>query len=311
MSQLSGLSEQEVVERRTAGRGNTVSSGTGRTYWDIARFNLFSYFNNILFTVGLILAALGQYNDAFVTAIVGVVNALISTVQEIRAKRQLDQIAVLARPTVTVVRDGNEREVAATDLVEGDVMRLQAGDQAVVDGRLLDDGVLEMDESLLTGETDLIRKGAGDEIFSGSFCVTGDSYVEAEKVGSESFANKLTAAARSFDPVQTPLQKNINYAVQLLMVLAVVMGLIFYVAGFIQDFTFLENVKATAVLIGLVPYGLFLTIAVAYALGSVTIANQGAAGTAEQRRRITQQCGRPLHGQDGDAHGQSDAVERD
>jgi len=129
---------------------------------------------------------------------------------------------------------------------------------------------------LLTGESDLIRKAAGDEIFSGSFCVTGDGYFEAEKVGSESFANKLTEAARSFAPLKTPLQQSINYIVQLLMVIAVIMGLIFYVAGFVQDFTFAENVESTAVLIGLVPYGLFLTIAVAYAVGSVTIANKGA-----------------------------------
>jgi len=276
MSNPQGLTEAEVLERRAAGRGNTVSSGTSRTYWDIARFNLFSYFNNILFTVSAILAALGQWNDAFITVIVGIVNALISTVQEIRAKRQLDRIAVLARPTVTVVRGGREHEVAGTELVEGDLMRLKPGDQAVVDGRLLGNGSLEMDESLLTGESDLIRKVADDEILSGSFCVTGDGYFEAEKVGSESFANKLTEAARNFDPIQTPLQQRVNYVVQLLMVIAVIMGLIFYVAGFIQDFTFVENVKATAVLVGLVPYGLFLTIAVAYAVGSVTIANQGA-----------------------------------
>lgn len=276
MNHFQGLTDEEVAARRAAGQGNTVSSGTSRTYWDIARGNLFSFFNNILFTVGTILAALGQYNDAFITVIVGIVNALISTAQEIRAKQQLDQIAVLARPTVAVVRNGNEQEVAATELVAGDVIRLQAGDQAVVDGRLLSDSPLEMDESLLTGESDLIRKAAGDEIFSGSFCVTGDGYFEAEKVGSESFANKLTEAARTFDPLKTPLQKNVNYVVQLLMVIAVIMGLIFYVAGFVQDFTFTENVEATAVLIGLVPYGLFLTIAVAYAVGSVTIAKQGA-----------------------------------
>jgi len=276
MGHLQGLTEAEVLERRAAGRGNTISSGTSRTYWDIARFNLFSYFNNILFAVGAILAALGQYNDAFITVIVGLVNALISTAQEIRAKQQLDQIAVLARPTVTVVRDGGEREVAAAELVEGDIIRLQAGDQAVVDGRLLGDGSLEVDESLLTGESDLIRKTAGNEIFSGSFCVTGNGYFEAEKVGTDSFANKLTEAARNFDPIQTPLQTRVNYVVQLLMIIAVIMAVIFYVASFIQDFTFVENVKATAVLIGLVPYGLFLTIAVAYAVGSVTIANQGA-----------------------------------
>lgn len=276
MSLPQGLTEQDVLERRAAGRSNQVSSGSGRTYWDIARTNLFSYFSMILFSIGAILAALGQVNDAFITAVVGIVNALIGTVQEIRAKRQLDQIAVLARPTVTVVRNGREQDVAAVELVEGDIIRLQAGDQAVVDGRFLSDSVLEMDESLLTGETDLIRKTEGDEILSGSFCVTGDGYFEAEKVGSESFANKLTAAARNFEPAQTPLQKQVNYVVKLVMMLAVIMGVIFYVAGFIQHYTFLENVKATAVFTGLIPYGLFLTIAITYAFGSVTIARKGA-----------------------------------
>ena len=276
MIQPQGLSEEEVLQRRAAGRGNTVSGSSGRSYWDIARGNLFSFFNNILFTVGAILAALGQYNDAFITVIVGIVNALISTAQEIRAKKQLDRISVLARPTVAVVRSGREQEIAASELVVGDIIRLQAGDQAVVDGRMLGDGGLEMDESLLTGESDLVRKVAGDGIFSGSFCVTGDGVFEAEKVGGESFANQLTEAARTFEPMQTPLQQRVNYVVQLLMVLAVLMGLIFYVAGFIQDYTFLENVEATAVLICLVPYGLFLTIAVSYAVGSVTIANRGA-----------------------------------
>lgn len=276
MNHSVGLTNAEAIARREAGQGNVTSSGTGRSYWDILRYNLFSFFNNILFTVGVILAVLGQYNDAFITVIVGIVNALISTIQEVRAKQQLDNIAVLSRPTVLVVRDGDEHELAASDLVVGDVMRLQAGDQAVVDGRLLDDGALEMDESLLTGESDLVRKTAGDEIFSGSFCVTGDGYFEAEKVGSESFANKLTEAARNFDPLQTPLQRSVNYVVQMVMIIAVIMGVLFYVAGFVQDFTFLENVEATAVLVGLVPYGLFLTIAVAYAVGSVTIANRGA-----------------------------------
>ncbi|MBP7962368.1 MAG: HAD-IC family P-type ATPase [Caldilineaceae bacterium] len=271
-----GLTQAEVLTRRGDGRGNQVSGGSGRTYGEITRANLFSYFNIILFSVGAILAVLGQLNDAFITAVVGFANALISTIQEIRAKRQLDQIAVVARPTVTVVRDGHEQEVGAVDLVQGDIVRLRAGDQAVVDGRLISGGPLEMDESLLTGESDLIRKHEGDEIFSGSFCVTGDGFFEALKVGQESFANQLTAAARIFEPVQTPLQKSVNYVVQLLLLLAVLMGLIFYVAGFIQDYSFLKNVKATAVLIGLVPYGLFLTIAVAYALGSVTIAKKGA-----------------------------------
>lgn len=276
MNALQGLTSAEVATRRQQGLNNTTASDGGRSYQDIIRANLFSPFNNILFVVGTILALLGRYNDAFITVIVGLFNAVISTIQEIRAKQQLDQIAVLARPKVTVQRDGQEQEIPASDLVQGDLIRLRSGDQAVVDGHVVGEGTAEMDEALLTGESDLIRKRTGDEILSGSFCVTGDLYFVAEKVGNESFANKLTAAARAYNLSQTPLQTRVSYAVRLLMALAILMGVIFYVAGFIQNFTFVENVKATAVLIGLVPYGLFLTIAVAYALGAVTIANQGA-----------------------------------
>ena len=276
MTTLTGLTQLEAQTRRAQGDGNDVQSGTNRSNWQIIRTNLFSNYNNILFVIGAILAILGRYNDAFITVIVGFVNALISTAQEIRAKRQLEQIAVVANAQVRVVREGNEIEVAPSELVKGDIIHLQSGDQAVVDGRVVGDGVLEMDESLLTGESDLIRKQVGDQVLSGSFCVTGSTYYEAEHVGLDSYANKLTSEAQNFELISTPLQQNVAYTINLLILLAGVMAAIFYLAGFMQDLDFLANVKATAVLVGLVPYGLFLTIAVAYALGATTIARQGA-----------------------------------
>ncbi len=276
VNNFAGLSMADAQTRLAAGQGNTLARSNGRSYWAIIRGNLLSYFSLILFTIGIVLAALGQYNDAFLTACIGIINAFIGTIQELRAKRQLDQISVLARPKITVVRDSQEHEVAASEIVRGDVIKLVAGDQVPADGAVLSKGVLELDESLLTGETDLIRKGQGDEVLSGSFCVAGEGYFEAQNVGSESFANKLTAAARTFEPAQTPLQANVNYVVGLVMVLSIIMAAIFYIAGFIQEFTLIENVKATAVFTGLIPYGLFLTIAVTYAMASVRIARQGA-----------------------------------
>lgn len=275
MTLLTGLSTTEVTERRARGEDNAVQNQS-RSGWQIIRTNLFSNYNNILFVIGFVLAVLGRYNDAFVTVIVGLVNALISTVQEIRAKRQLEKIAVVARGTVSVMRDGDEQVVAPAELVKDDLIRLRSGDQAVVDGTIVDSGVVEMDESLLTGEADLIRKQTGERILSGSFCVTGSALYRAEQVGKESYANRLTVEAQEFTSVTTPLQQNVQYSVNILMWLAALMAAIFYLAGFIQDFSLLTNVKATAVLVGLVPYGLFLTIAVAYALGATKIAQQGA-----------------------------------
>ena len=205
MLAVQGLTEAEARARRQRGEGNDTGMQPSRSYWDIARANLFTLFNNLLFAIGIALVALGRYNDAITSVGIGLVNALISTVQEIRAKRQLDQIALIASPKVTVIREGQEQAVAPADLVRGDVVRIGAGDQVVVDGVMIGDGVLEMDESLLTGEADMIRKRAGDRLLSGSFCVTGSGYLEAEQVGVASFTNQLTATARQFQVAQTPL----------------------------------------------------------------------------------------------------------
>ncbi|MCB0097000.1 MAG: hypothetical protein KDE46_14825, partial [Caldilineaceae bacterium] len=191
-----GLSQQEVLQRRSQGLGNDNTIKTGRTYWQIARTNLFTLFNNILFVIALALISMGRVSDAFTSVGIGLVNALISTLQEIRAKRQLDRISLLATPRVTAVRDGREAEILPDEVVQGDLLRVRSGDQIVVDGAVTA-GTLEMDEALLTGEPDLIRKQDGDALLSGSFCVTGDGYYVAEKVGAESFANQLTATART------------------------------------------------------------------------------------------------------------------
>jgi cation-transporting P-type ATPase E len=273
---IQGLTEQEARARRQRGEGNNTGKAPGRSYWDIVRANLFSLFNNILFAIGVALIALGRYNDALTSVGLGLVNALISTVQEIRAKRQLDQIALVNSPTVTVVRDGREQVIDPADLVKGDIVHVQAGDQIVVDGLMIGEGILEMDEALLTGEPDLIRKQAGDQLFSGSFCVTGNSYFEAQKVGAASFANQLTATARQFQVSYTPLQREIDFVVRLVMLVVVVMSIIILVASMLEGLTSVRLVQIAAVLSGQVPYGLFLMIVVAYALGASTIARQGA-----------------------------------
>ena len=276
MATIYGLNESEVQARRKQGLGNDTATGSSRSYWDIARANLFTLFNNILFVLGVALVALGRYSDAFTSVGLGLVNALISTVQEIRAKRKLDQIALVNSPKVTVVREGQEKAVAPEALVKGDIVRVSAGDQIVVDGVMVGEGTLEMDESLLTGEPDLIRKRAGDPLFSGSFCVTGKGYFEAQKVGAESFANQLTATARQFQVSQTPLQKNVDFVVRLVMLVVAVMSIIILVQAVLEGLPTVRLVQVAAVLSGQVPYGLFLMIVVAYALGASAIAKQGA-----------------------------------
>ncbi len=276
MTKPDGLSSAEVIARRQAGQGNDVVLGHSRSYWDIARANLFTLFNNILFVIGIALVALGEINDAVTSVGLGVINAVISTVQEIRAKRQLEAISLLTRPTATVRRDGQEKTVDPTELVVGDVILVQAGDQIVVDGAVVGDGRLEMDEALLTGESDLIAKQPGDALLSGSYCVTGRAYYQVEKVGMDSFTNQLTQAARGFQLVQTPLQKQINLVVRLIMLVVAVMSLIILLTVILDDLGFTRMVEIAAVLTGQVPYGLFFMIVVAYSLSAAAISTKGA-----------------------------------
>lgn len=273
---LQGLSESEVITRRQAGQGNNVALGNSRSYWDIARANLFTFFNNILFVIGLALILLGEVNDAVTSVGLGVLNAIISTVQEIRAKRQLEKIALLTRPTVTVVREGQEKTVDPSELVLGDVVLVEAGDQIVVDGRVIGGSRLEMDEALLTGESDLIGKQVGDTLLSGSYCVTGQAYYEVEKVGAASFANQLTQTARDFQLVQTPLQKQVNFVVRLIMLVVGVMSLIILLTAVLDNLGFTRMVEIAAVLTGQVPYGLFFMIVVSYSLSAAAISTKGA-----------------------------------
>ena len=276
MKEIRGLTESEARERRERGLGNDTEVRTGRTYHAIVRANLFTTYNNILFAIGVALVALGRYWDAVTSVGIGLVNALISTAQEVRAKRQLDRIALLSTPAVAVVREGRERGVDPAELVVGDVVRIGTGDQVVVDGAVLGDGALEVDESLLTGEPDLIPKRAGDRLFSGSFCVTGTGYMEAEKVGAESFANRLTATARGFAATKTPLQRRVDLVVRFVMLIVAFMSTIILVTALFEGLPEVRLVQIAAVLTGQVPYGLFLMVSVAYALGASAIARQGA-----------------------------------
>jgi cation-transporting ATPase E len=271
-----GLSEVEVLSRRQAGQGNDAVLGHSRSYWDIARANLFTFFNNILFVIGVALIALGEVNDAVTSVGLAVINAIIGTVQEIRAKRQLEAISLLTRTTATVRRDGQEKPIDPAELVVGDVILVQAGDQIVVDGVMVGEGRLEMDEALLTGESDLIAKQPGDALLSGSYCVTGRAYYQVEKVGMDSFANQLTQTARGFQLVQTPLQKQINFVVRLIMLVVAVMSLIILLTVILDNLGFTRIVEIAAVLTGQVPYGLFFMIVVAYSLSAAAISTKGA-----------------------------------
>ena len=275
-SSWTGLTEAEAQARRAAGQGNDVQITSGRTYKQIVRENVFNLINNLLFALGITLVALGRYLDAAVSVGVVMANTVVSLLQEIRAKHTLDRIAILTRPKAAVVRDGAERDVDPSEIVIGDVLTLHTGDQIVVDGRMVGEGRMEVDESLLTGESDMVAKRDGDPVYSGSFCVTGGGHYEAEKVGLESLANRLTATAQTYKKVRTPLQREVNAIVRWLLIIVLAFEVLVVVKSIVGHLPFVQGVRMSTVIVSLVPNGLVLAIALAYALGAVRMAGKGA-----------------------------------
>ena len=147
-----GLTEQEALARRKAGQGNDQKIASSRTYGDILRQNVFNVINIVLFSIGAVMVGIGRVGDAVVSVGLIVMNVVVGVYQEIRAKRQLDRIALLTRPRATVIREGAERDIDPAEIVIGDLLILRPGDQIVVDGVLVGDGQIEVDELQLTGE---------------------------------------------------------------------------------------------------------------------------------------------------------------
>jgi cation-transporting P-type ATPase E len=273
---LRGLSQAEVVARRKAGDGNNVTIPTSRSYQDILKANVFTFLNAVLFGIGLALVVLGLYSDALLSVGIAVMNVIVGLVQEVRAKQTLDKIALLTRPKASILRDGTLSTLDPTEIVVGDVLRVQTGDQIVVDGVLTGNGRLEVDESLLTGESDLVHKDPGNTLYSGSFVVSGSGYYTAEKVGLGSLANQLTSGARVFKQVKTPLQIDVDLIVRLLVALTLLLSILFGLASIVNGVTVAESVRIAAVLTGLIPNGLLFMTSIAYAMGAVRMAGRGA-----------------------------------
>jgi cation-transporting ATPase E len=273
---ITGLSEAEVVARRQAGQGNVVRFEGGRSYLEILRKNAFTFINTVLFAIGIALILLGNFGDAVVTAGLVLLNVVVGVFQEGRAKRKLEKIALLTRPRAAVVRGGEEKSVDPSEIVVGDVLVARPGDQIVVDGQIIGQGRMEVDESLLTGESERVLKQRGDAVYSGSFCVAGSAYYEAQKVGAECLVNQMTAGARAFRQVKTPLQREIDFIIRILVLLATQLGILIAISFVLHRVPMVEGVRMAAVIVALVPQGLFFMTTVAYAMGAVRVVGKGA-----------------------------------
>lgn len=280
---VSGLSAKEVNDRIEKGLQNKPSTTKTKKITEILLENILSVFNVIIACVVLFLISFYFIKDdtrllldSIGVSLVAIINTLIAIIQEIRAKRALDKANLLLKHPVKVIRDGFEQEIEPSDIVVGDIILLERGDQIVVDGTILAAHKLEIDESLLTGESNPINKEPDDSLLSGSFCLSGNGIYRAEKVGDESYAQEITKLAKRFKLTLSPLQVRLNFIVKLLFLVAiflVILEIIFNQNG-LDNIDFIR--KISTIILSLIPQGLVLMASVTFALGVYRISRIGA-----------------------------------
>ena len=268
-----GLTQQEA-ERKLAARP-FAPPGSSRSYKSIVVANTFTIFNLILLAAGVATLAFGQAQDAIFLAIL-VCNSGIGIAQEVRAKLTLDRLAALVAPTATVLRDGEPRRVGVDEVVEDDVVLLEARDQVVADGILRRSDSLSLDESILTGESAPVVRGAGEEVRSGSFAVEGAGAYDVTAVGQQSYAARLAGQAREFRHPRSPLERAINRLLLILVAVLVPLGIALGWALYRRHTSLHDAVPTTvAAVVTLVPEGLILLASVTYAVAAIRMARRG------------------------------------
>ena len=267
-----GLSDAEVAARVAAGKTNDVPSRASRSVADIVRANVFTRINAILGVLLAIVLATGSLINGLFGLLI-IANSGIGIIQEWRAKKTLDSLAIIGQAKPRVRRQSGTTDLAPNAVVLDDIIELGPGDQIVVDGDVLEAAALEIDESLLTGEADAIAKGVGDPVMSGSFVVAGTGAYRATKVGREAYAARLAEEASKFTLVKSELRSGINKILQFITYLLVPTGLlIIYTQLFLTNVGWRESVlRMVGALVPMVPEGLVLMMSIAFAVGVVRL----------------------------------------
>jgi cation-transporting P-type ATPase E len=275
MAEPRGLTEEEA-RRRLAERGPIEPAASSRSYRSIIRANTLTVFNAILVGFGVLTLVFADWRDALFLFIL-IANSGIGIAQEVRAKRSLDRLAALVAPTATVVRDGKARELRVEDVVPGDLVELKAGDQVIADGQLDEASGLELDESILTGESRPSPRGAGEDVRSGSFAVEGSGAYTVSAVGPDSYAERLAGEAREFRHPRSPLETSLNQLLLILVAVMVPLGAALGYALWERNEPFRSSVEtAVAGAVSMVPEGLILLVSITYAAAALRMTRRGA-----------------------------------
>ena len=255
-----------------AGAVNVVAPGGGRSVVQILRANVLTRFNAILGALFAVVLVFGPLQDGLF-GIVLAVNALMGIAQELRAKHALDRLALLTAPHAHVVRDGAPRDIPVQDVVVDDLLELRPGDQIAVDGTVLTAAGLEVDESLLSGESMPVEKRARDTLLSGSAVLAGHGTMRADRVGADAFAQRLESDARRFDLVRSELRQGVNRILRVIGWLMVPLGALLVTSQVVRSGQSLgDAVRGSVAGVGaMVPEGLVLLTTIAFALGAVRL----------------------------------------
>lgn len=268
-----GLTAREAEERRARGLANTVKEKNGKSYLRIVTDNLFTFFNMLWAVIAVLMILFHSYSNLTFLAVI-IPNILIAIIQECRAKHTVEKLSVTTDPRATVLRDGEDTEIDAGEIVLGDVMRVGMGQQILADAVVLS-GVAEANESMLTGESNAIRKTEGDRVLAGSYLVSGQILCEVEHVGADNYVHKIEKAAKGFKKPASNLFRDLNkllFYIACYLVPASLLIFLFYMLG---ENTLEKSVIDTCgAVIGMIPAGMYLLVTVTLTLSVITLATK-------------------------------------
>jgi len=272
-----GLTSAEAASRTLQGLANRSRRSAWADYVPIVSRHLFTLFNFIVAPAAIALFFHGEWQAGISVTGTALINTVIGLAQEWRAKRQLDRLAILTETKARVIRDGKPAEIPVSSVVQGDAVLVRAGDAVIADGTILEAHFLEVDEALLTGESDPVRRQVGDRLLSGSICVTGDGCYQADKVGDQAFAQSISSAARRYSYTSSPMTRVVNWMITILSITALMLCVLYFTLYYLK----LVNgdrlvLMIAATITSMVPQGLVLTATVSFTIGAVVITRRGA-----------------------------------